>query len=78
MGSLIAFCFVFQNETHYRASVTLFSTVDENISPGVTTEAPRMRLEVPILCGYMKNMVTAADFSSMCYHSLAFIQFYWN
>ncbi|XP_075875897.1 uromodulin-like 1 [Nelusetta ayraudi] len=55
------------NETHYTASVTLFSTMDQYISPGGTAETPRIRLELPISCGYMKNMVISADFSSMGY-----------
>lgn len=74
MSWLIVLClwYVFQNETHYTASVTLFSAMDQYISPGGTAETPRIHLELPISCGYMKNMVISADFSSMGYSSFVF------
>ncbi|XP_047199528.1 uromodulin-like 1 [Hippoglossus stenolepis] len=55
------------NETYYTASVTLFNTMDPYISPSGTVEVPRVRLEVPIMCPYMKNMLISADFGSMGY-----------
>ncbi|CAB1442635.1 unnamed protein product [Pleuronectes platessa] len=48
------------NETHYTVSVTLFNSMDPNIPP-------RVRLEVPIMCPYMKSMLISADFGSMGY-----------
>lgn len=47
--------------------------MDQYIPPGGTAETPRIRLELPISCGYMKNMVISADFSSMGYSSFVFI-----
>ncbi|XP_034461697.1 uromodulin-like 1 isoform X2 [Hippoglossus hippoglossus] len=55
------------NDTYYTASVTLFNTMDPYISPSGTVEVPRVRLEVPIMCPYMKNMLISADFGSMGY-----------
>lgn len=40
-----------------------------NTSSG-TVEAPRIRLEVPIMCAYMKSMLISTDFGSMGYASL--------
>nr|XP_046267653.1 uromodulin-like 1 [Scatophagus argus] len=55
------------NETHYTALVKLFNTMDQYTSPSGTVEAPRIHLEVPIICGYLKSMLVSADFSSMGY-----------
>ncbi|XP_045896630.1 uromodulin-like 1 [Micropterus dolomieu] len=55
------------NETYYTASVTLFNTMDPYTSPNGTVEVPRVRLQVPIMCTYMKSMLTLADYSSMGY-----------
>ncbi|XP_073335772.1 uromodulin-like 1 [Pagrus major] len=55
------------NETHYTASVTLYNTMDQYISPSGTVEAPRIRLEVPIMCAYTKSMLISADFGSTGY-----------
>ncbi|KAM8741277.1 uromodulin-like 1 isoform 2-T3 [Acanthopagrus schlegelii] len=58
---------VVHNETHYTASVTLYNNMEQYISPSGTVETPRIRLEVPIMCAYTKNMVISADFGSMGY-----------
>lgn len=55
------------------ASVTLFNNMDQYISPTGTVEVPRIRLEVPIVCAYMKSILISADFSSMGYHSFVAI-----
>ncbi|XP_071317692.1 uromodulin-like 1 isoform X2 [Trachinotus anak] len=58
------------NETYYTASVTLFNTMDPYISPSGTVEVPKKRLEVPIMCTYMKSMLISADFGSMGYNMI--------
>ncbi|XP_031166762.1 uromodulin-like 1 [Sander lucioperca] len=59
---------VVQNETYCTASVTLFNTMEMYTwSPNGTGEVPRIRLEVPIICTYMKNMLVSVDFGSMGY-----------
>ncbi|XP_070838553.1 uromodulin-like 1 [Chaetodon trifascialis] len=55
------------NETHYMASTTLFNTMDQYTTSNGTVEAPRIRLEVPIMCAYTKSMLISADFGSMGY-----------
>ncbi|XP_078477812.1 LOW QUALITY PROTEIN: uromodulin-like 1 [Lampetra planeri] len=55
------------NETYYMASVTLFNDMDPYISPNGTLEAPRVRLQIPVMCTYMRRMLMSADFSSMGY-----------
>ncbi|KAM9348941.1 uromodulin-like 1 [Symphorus nematophorus] len=55
------------NDTHYTASVTLYNTMDQYTSSSGTVEVPRMRMEVPIMCAYMKSMLISADFGSMGY-----------
>lgn len=46
------------------ASVTLFNTMDQTVSPGGAVETPRVHLKVPIVCAYVKSMLISADFSS--------------
>ncbi|XP_040007128.1 uromodulin-like 1 [Xiphias gladius] len=58
------------NETYYMASVTLFNTMDPYTTPGGTVEVPRIRLEVPIMCTYLKSMLISADFGSMGYNMI--------
>ncbi|XP_028451674.1 uromodulin-like 1 [Perca flavescens] len=59
---------VVQNETYFTASVTLFNTMEMYTwSPNGTGEVPRIRLEVPIICTYMKNMLISVDSGSMGY-----------
>ncbi|XP_063751366.1 uromodulin-like 1 [Eleginops maclovinus] len=55
------------NETYYTASVTLFNTMDMYTSPSGTLEVPRVRLEVPIVCSFIKSMLISANFGSMGY-----------
>ncbi|XP_035999344.1 uromodulin-like 1 [Fundulus heteroclitus] len=55
------------NETAYTASVTLFNTMDPYTAEGGAVEVPRIRLEVPVMCTYMKSMLVSADFGSMGY-----------
>ncbi|XP_053187108.1 uromodulin-like 1 [Scomber japonicus] len=55
------------NDTYYTASVTLFNNMlPYNLTDG-TVEVPRLRLEVPIMCTYMRSMLMSADFGSMGY-----------
>ncbi|XP_069578815.1 uromodulin-like 1 [Brachyistius frenatus] len=54
------------NETYYTATVTLFNTMDL-YSPSRAEEVPRILLEVPIMCTYMKSMLISADFGLMGY-----------
>ncbi|XP_051903713.1 uromodulin-like 1 isoform X2 [Hippocampus zosterae] len=56
-----------QNESYYMASAMLFNTMDTYTSPNGTLEAPKLRLEVPIICTYMRSMLMSADFGSMGY-----------
>ncbi|KAM6911522.1 uromodulin-like 1 [Lycodopsis pacificus] len=56
-----------RNETYYTASVTLFNTMEVYTSDSGKLEVPRIRLEAPILCTYMKSMLISADFGSMGY-----------
>lgn len=65
--SFIIFSHSFQNETTYTACVTLFNTMDPYTTKGGAEEVPRFRLEVPIMCTYMKNMLISADFGSIGY-----------
>lgn len=53
------------------ASVTLFNTMDPYTSPSGTVEVPRIRLEVPVMCTYMRSMLMSADLGSMGYAPLA-------
>ncbi|XP_062289704.1 uromodulin-like 1 [Scomber scombrus] len=55
------------NDTYYTASVTLINNMDPYILPNGTVEVPRIRLEVPIMCTYMRSMLMSADFGSMGY-----------
>ncbi|XP_034539748.1 uromodulin-like 1 isoform X2 [Notolabrus celidotus] len=55
------------NETFYTASVTLFNSMEAYTSPSGEMEVPKIRLEVPIMCTYMKSMLISADFGSMGY-----------
>ncbi|XP_031713279.1 uromodulin-like 1 [Anarrhichthys ocellatus] len=55
------------NETYYTASVTLFNTMEMYTSDSGKVEVPRIRLEAPILCTYMKSTLISADFGSMGY-----------
>ncbi|KAF3706728.1 Uromodulin-like 1 Olfactorin Precursor [Channa argus] len=55
------------NETYYTASVTLFSTMDPYNSPSGSVETPRIQLQVPVMCTYMKSMLISADYGSMGY-----------
>ncbi|XP_074529195.1 uromodulin-like 1 [Halichoeres trimaculatus] len=54
------------NETFYTASVTLFNSMDQNA--GVA--GPKIRLKVPIMCTYMKNMLISSDFGSIGYDTI--------
>ncbi|XP_020486876.2 uromodulin-like 1 [Labrus bergylta] len=56
-----------QNETFFTASVTLFNSMDPYVLPSGAVEAPKLRLEVPIVCTYMKSMLISADFGSTGY-----------
>ncbi|RVE63466.1 hypothetical protein OJAV_G00136470 [Oryzias javanicus] len=55
------------NESHWIASVTLFSTMDPYTSLNGTVEVPTGVLQVPIMCAYSKEMLISADFGSMGY-----------
>ncbi|XP_049449087.1 uromodulin-like 1 [Epinephelus fuscoguttatus] len=55
------------NDTYYTTSVTLFNSMDMYTSSSGAVEVPRKRLEVPIMCTYMKSMLISADFGSMGY-----------
>ncbi|CAJ1064721.1 uromodulin-like 1 isoform X3 [Xyrichtys novacula] len=52
------------NETFYTASVTLFNSIDPAIGE---EKMPKIRLEVPIMCTFMKSMLISADFGPMGY-----------
>lgn len=41
--------------------------MDPYTLPNETVEVPRIRLEVPVMCTYMKSVVISADFGSMGY-----------
>ncbi|AWP00480.1 putative uromodulin-like 1 [Scophthalmus maximus] len=56
-----------QNDTHYTTSVTLFNKMDPYTSSSGSEEVPRVHLEVPIKCTYMKSMLISADSGSMGY-----------
>ncbi|XP_077448705.1 uromodulin-like 1 [Stigmatopora argus] len=56
-----------QNESYYTASVTLFSNTETYLSSDGTWEAPKLRLEVPIICTYLRSMLMSADFGPMGY-----------
>uniref|UniRef100_A0A3Q3IJA1 ZP domain-containing protein n=2 Tax=Monopterus albus TaxID=43700 RepID=A0A3Q3IJA1_MONAL len=58
-----------QNETYYTASVTLFNTMDPYTSPNGTVEVPRIQLEVPIMCTFLKSMVLSANSGSSGYET---------
>ncbi|XP_030009437.1 uromodulin-like 1 [Sphaeramia orbicularis] len=53
------------NDSHYTASVTLFSTGTSDTSDPGPVE--RIRLQVPIMCTYMKSVLISSDFGSMGY-----------
>ncbi|KAK2828840.1 hypothetical protein Q5P01_019874 [Channa striata] len=55
------------NETYYTASVTLFSTMESYVWPNGSVETPRVQLELPVMCTYMKSMLISADYGSMGY-----------
>ncbi|XP_056910998.1 uromodulin-like 1 isoform X3 [Takifugu flavidus] len=61
---------IVHNESHYMASVTLFNTMDQKVLPSGAVEAPKVHLEVPIVCAYVKSMLISADFSSTGYEML--------
>lgn len=44
--------------------------MDPYILPSGTVEVPRIRLEVPVMCTYMRSMLMSADFGSMGYAPL--------
>ncbi|KAI3373419.1 hypothetical protein L3Q82_022024 [Scortum barcoo] len=56
---------IVHNETYYTASVTLYNSMDT--SPTGTVEIPSIRLEVPIMCTYLRSMLISSDFGSMGY-----------
>ena len=45
--------------------------MDPYTSSSGTVEVPGIRLEIPIMCTYMKSMLISADFASIGYASLA-------
>lgn len=47
--------------------------MEQYTSSSGTVEAPKIRLEVPIMCGYMKSMLISADLNFMGYPSFAVI-----
>lgn len=47
--------------------------MEQNTSSRGTVEAPKIRLEVPIMCGYMKSMLISTDLSFMGYPLFAVI-----
>lgn len=49
------------------ASVTLFNTMDQKVLASGAVETPKVHLQVPIVCAYVKSMLISADFSSMGY-----------
>ncbi|XP_017286597.3 uromodulin-like 1 [Kryptolebias marmoratus] len=55
------------NETSYTASVVLYNSMDPYTSLAGSLEAPRIQLEVPIMCTYLKSMLISADFGSLGY-----------
>ncbi|XP_032389675.1 uromodulin-like 1 isoform X1 [Etheostoma spectabile] len=59
---------IVQNDTYCSASVTLFNTMEMfTLSTNGTEEVPRIRLEVPIMCAFTKNMLISVDSGSMGY-----------
>uniref|UniRef100_A0AAV2JBA8 ZP domain-containing protein n=1 Tax=Knipowitschia caucasica TaxID=637954 RepID=A0AAV2JBA8_KNICA len=48
------------NDSFYTASVTLFNTIN-------TREVPKIRLQIPVMCTYMKNVLITSGSSSMGY-----------
>ncbi|XP_016897504.1 uromodulin-like 1 isoform X2 [Cynoglossus semilaevis] len=56
-----------QNETYYTASVTLFNSMASFTSSSGTVEVPRIRLEVPVVCTYLRSQLISANFNSMGY-----------
>ncbi|XP_053702414.1 uromodulin-like 1 [Synchiropus splendidus] len=55
------------NDSAYTVTVTLLNKMKPYVSPTGTVEAIRMRLQVPIMCTYMRSMLMSADFSSVGY-----------
>ncbi|KAM7374819.1 hypothetical protein PAMP_007456 [Pampus punctatissimus] len=55
------------NDTFYTASTILLNTMDSYISPSGTVEVPKIRLDVPVMCSYMRSMLISADFGSLGY-----------
>lgn len=49
------------------ALVTLFNAVDQTVLPSGGVGTPKVHLEVPIVCAYLKNMLISADFGSTGY-----------
>lgn len=49
------------------ASVTLFNTMEKFVLPSREVEAPKVHLEVPITCSYLKSMLISTDFNSTGY-----------
>ncbi|XP_077597238.1 uromodulin-like 1 [Stigmatopora nigra] len=58
---------VAQNESYYTASVTLYSNTETYLSSDGIWETPKLRLEVPIICTYLRSMLMSADFGPMGY-----------
>ncbi|KAM8834561.1 uromodulin-like 1 [Synchiropus picturatus] len=55
------------NDSAYTVTVMLLNQMKPYVSPTGTVEATRMRLQVPIMCTYMRSMLMSADFSSVGY-----------
>ncbi|XP_037543647.1 uromodulin-like 1 [Nematolebias whitei] len=55
------------NDTSYTACVVLYSSMGPYASPAGSVEVPRIQLEVPIMCTYLKSTLISADFGSMGY-----------
>uniref|UniRef100_A0A672GW98 ZP domain-containing protein n=1 Tax=Salarias fasciatus TaxID=181472 RepID=A0A672GW98_SALFA len=58
------------NETSYTVSVTLFNSMDSYVSAGGEVKVPRLRLEVPIMCTYMRSKLISADYGSTGYDTI--------
>lgn len=70
---------VFQNESHYTTSVTLFNTMEQTVLPSGVVETPKIHLKVPIMCAYVKSMLISADFGSTGYRfSASLARFKWT
>lgn len=55
------------------ASVTLYDSMDPKAVPSGAGASPKVRLQVPVVCAYVKSMLVSADFSSTGY--LLFVPF---